>query len=180
MKLRIVVTALSVIGLTLPSNATSAIPSDWTVSLRRAGPLRFGMSLPQVRQLLGDRGAYLLAPDPNDKSDNGCTYLQTSSVPDGVQLMFDNRRLVSVDISERAAGHTLRGARVGDSEDSVRNLYPGIRIEPHPNQGAGHYLIYAPSDTDRGYLLLFETSGKQVITFRTGLSKAVMFIEGCV
>ena len=91
MKLRIVVTALSVIGLTLPSNATSAIPSDWTVSSRRAGPLRFGMSLPQVRQLLGDRGAYLLAPDPNDKSDNGCTYLQTSSVPvsqahDGVLL----------------------------------------------------------------------------------------------
>ena len=43
MKLGIVVTALSVIGLTLPSNATSAIPSDWTVSLRRAGPLRFGL-----------------------------------------------------------------------------------------------------------------------------------------
>ena len=75
---------------------------------------------------------------------------------------------------------TAAGARVGDREARILDLYRGhVRVEPHKYLGpAGHYLVITePGDTvDQ---IIFETDGKRVLNFRAGRLPAVAYVEGC-
>jgi hypothetical protein len=150
-------------------------PTEWTIYLRTAGPLRYGMSLDEVRQILGDKEARL------GGENYGCAYLESKILPEKLDLMFQDKRLVRVDVMSRSVAHTASGARVGDSEDRIKSLYSGrIRVEPHHYDPDGRYLIYQGTDpADRDYELLFETDGERVGEFRSGLARAVTLVEGC-
>jgi hypothetical protein len=158
---------------------TGTIPSvraaeDWTMYLRRAGPVRIGMSLDEVRRVLGDPRAEL-------KGDDECAYLQSKALPKGLGFMFAKRRIVRIDVSDGDV-RTATGARIGDSEDKIKKLYPGrITIEPHHYFENGHYLDYSPSSTiERLYGMVFETDGETVTSFRTGTLAAIALVEGCL
>jgi hypothetical protein len=165
------------------SFAEQNVKPDWTIFLRHAGPIRFGMSLSDVRKIIGDPNASLFVSDPdNPLGDKGCTYPESLRLPEKLGFMFDNHRVVRVDVFGRSVAQTARGARVGDTEERIRALYPGqIRVEPHPyNLEHGHYLIFVPKDpSDRMYEVVFETDGEHVTSFRAGFSSATALIEGC-
>ena len=70
---------------------------------------------------------------------------------------------------------------MGDAESEVLTTYGDrLRVDPHPYESDGHYLVYEPtSAADADYRLIFETAGGVVTTMRSGLSYAVDYIEGC-
>jgi hypothetical protein len=74
---------------------------------------------------------------------------------------------------------TDAGARVGDAESRVRELYRGrVKTEPHKYVQGGHYLIDT-SPTDTMHQIVFETDGKRVTTYRVGRTPEVRWVEGC-
>jgi hypothetical protein len=159
---------------------------DWTVYLRRAGALSIGMSIVQVRQELGDPDAFLVQALrqnrelPREPDDSPCAYMVSHRVPDQIGLMFNDGRLVRVDVYGPGI-QTASGAQVGDTEARILALY-GARIEVrqhHSPPVGAHYMIFTPTDAVGDYQLLFETDGANVTRFRTGTSAAVAQVEGC-
>src|SRR5579863_1114888 len=129
--------------------------TDWTVYLRHAGPVRIGMSLPELRRILDDPKAHLGGyGGPFDE----CAYLESRAVPENLGFMFSHGRLVRIDVI-KAGIQTASGAGVGDTEDKIKQLYPG-RITVEPNfyvPDTGHYLVYSPADArERNYGMVFE------------------------
>ena len=72
-------------------------------------------------------------------------------------------QIARVDIYGNSRITTVRGAKIGDSEDRIKSLYPGqIRVTPHEYVRGGHYLTFVPRDaSDRQYRLVFETDGRR-------------------
>jgi hypothetical protein len=73
------------------------------------------------------------------------------------------------------------GIRIGSSETEVKQAYPGrIAVEPAEYDPNGHYFVFTPVDpSDADRLLIFETDGRQVISYRAGQRDAVRLVEGC-
>lgn len=175
------------LSLLASSGSGQSLATDWTVYLRRAGPLTVGMSVDEVRRVLNEPGALLvqalnqgrvLPPEPDHSP---CAYLVTRKAPEHIGLMFQDGRLARVDVWKPGI-RTASGARVGDSEARILQLY-GARIEVtqhhYPPAGA-HYMIFTPVDiADLGYQMLFETDGSKVTQFRIGTRAAVGQVEGC-
>ena len=95
--------------------------------------------------------------------------------------MFVKGRVVRVDVT-KVGIRTASGAGVGDTENKIKQSYPGrITIEAHhylPEKG--HYLDYSPKDTvERKYGIVFETDGEKVTSFRAGTQAAIALVEGC-
>jgi hypothetical protein len=105
-----------------------------------------------------------------------CSYTSMSNLP-GVSFMLINGRIARIDVSNPHV-LTLRGAKIGDSEDRIRELYPGqIKTTPHPYRG-DHLLTFYPKDRqDRDYRLIFETSNGRVVAFRSGKVPEVGYFE---
>ena len=168
---------LVVIGSSCPSiNAGT----DWTVYLHRAGPIRIGMSLAEVRRVLGDPGAYLNGDNP-DVPLEACAYLESRAIPERLGFIFTNGRVVRVDVDDVNI-RTASGGGLGDSEEKIKMLYPGrISVEAHHYlPETGHYLIYsAQTPAEREYGMVFETEDGKVISFRTGTQSAIALVEGC-
>lgn len=167
--------------------ATQAQPTNWTAYLRRVGPLTIGMSLDQVRRVLGDPGASLAQALsqtqklPREPDTSPCAYLVTRKAPSQIRLMFGHRNLVRIDVVKPGI-RTASGAQVGDAEARILELYGGrIAVTPHKYGPEGaHYLTFTPADlNDRDYRMLFETDAGRVTQFRVGLREAVAQVEGC-
>jgi hypothetical protein len=161
--------------------------TDWTVYLRRVGPLAIGIPISEARRIISDPSAYLAqalrqsSEVGREPDDSPCAYLVTARIPEQIGLMFQRERLARVDVW-RAGIRTARGAQVGDPEARVLELYgPRVKVTQHhyPPVGA-HHIIFTPVDTaDRDYEMLFETDGARVTRFRAGLRAAVAQVEGC-
>jgi hypothetical protein len=158
---------------------SSGAATDWTVSLRGAGPVRLGMTLSEVRRVLGDRAAHLEGNTPEVALDV-CAYLESKAIPEHLGFMFARGRVVRVDVSGTGV-RTASGAGVGDTEERIKRLYPAqITVEPHHyDPEKGHYLNYWPKDAKREYGMVFETDGEKVTSFRVGTSAAIALVEGC-
>jgi hypothetical protein len=152
--------------------------TNWTVHLRHAGPMQIGMTLEEARRIVNDPNAKLATPGDNVEE---CGFLQSQTLPDGLELMFSRGRLVRIDVRKHGI-LTASGAGVGDTEARIQNLYPGhIQVTPHHYDSDGHYLIYKPQDAaDQGFELLFETSHGKVTSFRIGFREPVSWVEGCL
>lgn len=60
-----------------------------------------GMSLAEVRQVLGDPVARLQGYDPEGPA-NGCAYLRSRMIPLGLAFMFEKGRVVRIDVESGA------------------------------------------------------------------------------
>jgi hypothetical protein len=145
----------------------------WIVADTGFGPIVFGMTPEQANTAVS--GTLQL---PEGMTAGACDYAFPRGV-DSLAFMIEGRSVVRIDV-ERHDVRTARGARVGDSEARIQQLYAGrVRITPHPYTD-GHYLTVMPPDTNaRPFLYIFETDGKVVESFRAGALPQVQYIEGC-
>jgi hypothetical protein len=129
-----------------------------------------------------------VAPDPNYILDD-CAYAQVQRGPEGLSFMVlrDGAsapwKIYRANVNEGSTIATVSGIRLGATEAQVKTAYSGkggsYTVEPHPYTGPeGHYLVY-DADGKGGKLLIFETDGKKVTSFRAGEESAVRAIEGC-
>lgn len=142
-----------------------------TVSPEGAGPVKVGMTLAAARTALG------LGADTTTAAER-CRYLDPGHAAHGVLFMVESDTVVRVDVRDSTVA-TAEGARIGDSESRIRQLYPSAVQQPHKYTGpTGHYLIVKPgADTTRQ--IIFETDGQKVTTWRAGKVPQVGYVEGC-
>jgi hypothetical protein len=137
------------------------------------GPVLIGMTIPQVEKALG----IPLAVDSFGNEDMPCQRAWPSSGLAQVHFMAVHNAIQRIDIEDQSIA-TDRGAKIGDSEERIRSLYPPPILErPDPNFPEGHYMIVSSADGKRA--LLFATDGEVVLTYRVGERRAIEQIAGC-
>jgi hypothetical protein len=144
---------------------------EWLVTPTATGPVGMGRGLAESLSIL-EPGI-----DTASVAD-GCAYVSAQGSPPGVGFMVEGRRIVRADVRSGSA-RTAEGARIGDAEARILELYPDARRERHKYTD-GFYLVVlplAPSDTLHRYV--FETDGRVVTVFRAGLYPQVQYVEGC-
>jgi hypothetical protein len=153
------------------SNVPKTGPAEWVVRFDSFGPIRFGMTLDQMRSAAP--GGWT-AP-----KDSVCDYVKGDALPEGAELMIERGRVVRVDV-ERGNTSTAEGARIGDSEEQIAILYPGrVTEEPHKYTDGKYLIVAPPSAADTIHRLIFETGEGKVTVFRAGLRPQVSYVEGC-
>lgn len=168
--------------VTIPANppeslatADSATPpaSTWMVSETGIGPVRAGMTIAQANTALGG-----ILNVPARLSE--CDYVKPKATPQHVAFMVNDGRIARVDIGDSSSITTTAGARIGDTEARIKTLYRGrVTSQPHKYTD-GRYLVVTPANpTDSAFRIVFETDGKKVLRYRSGIRPAVEYVEGC-
>lgn len=148
-----------------------------TVGFEGIGPLRVGMTPDQAKAALG--GDFQPLGTSAGTEPGGCRYARSGALPAGVRVMLEGDRVVRVEVDSGTAAATAEGARIGDTESRVKQLYPGVQVQPHKYTD-GHYLVVTPSaPADSAKRIVFETDGQKVLRFRAGQRPQVEYVEGC-
>jgi hypothetical protein len=142
----------------------------WKIGFSGAGPLQPGMSLAHAIVLMeGD----LWQTDGSVS----CSEFHSARAP-GVNFVFLKNFLARIEVDSGLSA-TTEGVRIGSTEAQVRAAYPG-RLAVTADDSAGHSLTATPADSaDSAFRLVFDTDGKRVVRFRTGVRPIVGWIEGC-
>ena len=146
--------------------------AGWRVSPTGIGSVRAEMTIPQaVRQI----GSELRVPPATER----CAMLQPIAGLDSVSFMVVDGRIARVDVMGGRT-QTVEGARVGDTEARIKELYMG-RVEEQPHKYTqGRYLVVRPMErADSAYRIVFETDGNRVTRYRSGRLPEVSWVEGC-
>jgi len=167
------------------TTTTSAGLSDESrLGFEGIGPIKIGMTVAQAQAAVGKP-----IKVGEEYAAEGCAFAEVQGGPEELSFMVlrdkptDPWKIFRADVHEGSPIATISGIRIGATEAQVAEAYSGkggtYTVEPHPYTGPqGHYLSY---DTDGmgGKLLIFETDGKKVTSFRAGEHGAVQAIEGC-
>ena len=155
-----------------PATPTTTDPASWKVNMRGLGPIQAGMTLDEANAASGNR---LIIPATLEE----CDFVRLGKGPDDPLFMVEQRKIARVDVVRSSIITTEAGAKIGDTEDRIKALYPGVATQPHKYTD-GHYLVVTPSATaDQPYRLIFETDGQKVLRYRSGRMPFVEYVEGC-
>lgn len=158
--------------LTVADSAT--VRTGLTVTATGYGALRVGMNVRNAATALG-------SPEPSMVGlDTACAYPKFDNQPSGMRIMVVRGNVVRLEIDSSSIATGL-GARVGDSESRVKDLYGSrVVVQPHKYDSTGHYLIVKPiPPTNAGFELVFETDSGRVTKYRAGRLPEVEWVEGC-
>ncbi|HYW31858.1 MAG TPA: hypothetical protein VE869_10160 [Gemmatimonas sp.] len=150
----------------------TAAPAAWHMRPDGVEGVRIGMTTAEARTALGLPAAPPLAVGT-------CEFIPTETLPKRLYLMAVSDTLVRIDVRDSTVV-TVEGARVGSSEAQIRSIYgSAVRVEPHKYTGpVGHYMkIAAPGSST--LMIVFETDGARVTTYRVGRKPVVEWVEGC-
>jgi hypothetical protein len=154
---------------------SSSIDDSSRLFLDGIGPVLVGMTYDEVRAASG------MELSVTDDLDTGgeCVSVDLSGGPTGLSFMGSNGVIVRIQVYEPSAIKTKSGIGIGSTEQEVLATYPNqIGVSPHPYTD-GSYLTFSPQDPADPHILIFETDGERVTSFRTGLREWVELIEGC-
>ncbi len=144
--------------------------TTWLVDFSSYGPVPLGVPLQDANAATGG----VIEPPG---SIDGCNTTRIAGGRAEVRLMVVDGQVARVDVGNGDV-ETTRGAKIGDSEDRIRALYPeGVEVQPHKYTD-GHYLIVTPADGGE-FRLIFETDGALVQKYRAGVLPEVAWVEGC-
>lgn len=133
------------------------------------GKVKIDMTVSQASQAFGIE---LIAPDGDDE----CFYVKPKRGFSGVDFMVIEGVVARIDIESKDYS-TDKGAKIGDTEEKIKSLYPGIEVHPQKyDEKLNDMEIYS---TDKKYLIIFETDGKVVTGFRIGRAEEVSWVERC-
>lgn len=138
------------------------------------GAVRFGMKVAEAEQALGHKLVQLNAGD-----DDSCRYYKPEGALPGLAFMTADGVVVRLDVQPGSDIVTDTGAKNGDAEAHVLELYKGrVEVQPHKYTGPeGHYLVVKGGDGK--VQLVFETDGSKVLNYRAGVEPQVQYVEGC-
>lgn len=154
-----------------PPTDTVPVPADpWAVGVTGVGELQIGMRLPELMPHL-EQGT------DTTGIGGGCRFVTVAEAPDSIGFMVESGRLARIDV-RGGPTPTHEGARIGDEERRIEELYPGLRRMPHKYTD-GNYLVVIPSATDSLHRYVFETDGERVTRYRAGVYPQVEWVEGC-
>lgn len=168
------------------SNENSSVPTDpnssantetetvesggnYVVTFDSFGKVKTGMTVAQASQALGTelvRGKGY---------EDACFYVDPKGMH-GVRFMVTGGKISRIDVTSNQYS-TDKGAKVGDSEDKIKSLYPGIEVIPNKYNEKKHDMVVVSGDED--YMIIFETDGSRVTDFRVGYTGEVLYVEGC-
>jgi hypothetical protein len=162
-------------------NAQVQLTERSKLALNGIGPIRIGMTVNEASQSAGVKLVFV-GSGPDAYS---CSYFKPQGELKEVSFMVTKGRMARIDISDRRIA-TIRGAKIGDTEDRIISLYPEqIQITKHPfplrpNENRKH-LTFVPKDAaDKNYRIIFETANNRVYHLRSGKLPEVGYIEGCL
>lgn len=162
-----------------PSDPAARPDTAWALRMDGIGPLRVGMTVDEARAALD--GDLRMSENPVSMEDGAdrCDHPRSAGLPAGVMMMVQGQRVVRLEVTSGTTP-TAEGARIGDTEARVQQLYPGrVQVQPHKYTD-GHYLVVRPAAAaDTTHLLVFETDGSAVLRFRAGQKPHVEYVEGC-
>jgi hypothetical protein len=150
--------------------ADEAPAGKWQVTFAGIGNLKAGMSLDEAGVVLGQPLA-----SPAKLSD--CDYVRPKSGPKHLAFMVEKGQIARVEVQEGSDIATTAGAKIGDTEQRIKTLYPNVEVRPS-KYGSGHYLIASPKSGGNNRIV-FETDGNKVVKYRAGRLPAVEYVEGC-
>lgn len=157
-------------GSALPAAAATPLPSTERLGYAGMGPARIGLGFFELVEAAGRR--MTVGPEVNE----GCTYTFPEGL-DGVAFMLRDRKVARIDV-EKGPYLTISGAKIGDTEETVKRLYRGkVKVTPHKYVEGGRYLEVTSADGRSA--LIFETDGKVVTSYRVGRLPEARWIEGC-
>ena len=143
---------------------------EWEITPEGIGALKAGMSLDEAKVVMHDN---LVVPAKLQE----CDYVSLRNAPAGIGIMVEKNEISRVEVRTGTVA-TMEGARIGDSEDRIKSLYPGtVTVKPHKYTD-GHYLVVTPKDAGENRIV-FETDGKKVLRYHSGRRPAVEYVEGC-
>ncbi len=156
-----------------PTAGPGTSPGSWTVTTRGIGPISAGMTVAAAGVAAGSP---LVMPETPEE----CYFARINGAPADLMLMVEKGKISRVDVTRALTIATTTGAKIGDTEDRIKLLYPNqVTVQPHKYTD-GHYLVVTPVDAaDRNYRIVFETDGRNVLRYRSGLMPAVQYVEGC-
>jgi hypothetical protein len=161
-------TILAVLAVAL---GTASANDTWIVREDGAGPVRIGMSLPQLNAMLHEK-----LPLPPAKDDQACFYVTTKKQPKLSFMMLEGR-LARIDVRDPGVT-TATGIQVGDSEKHALQVYgSSLKVGPHKYIANGHYLTAKSSDGHYG--IRFETEDGKITTYYAGRFDAIQLVERC-
>ena len=147
--------------------------ASWVVTEHGIGGLRAGMTVKEAR-------AAVPGFETAEGADSvGCDYASVPGLPRGVSVMVEDGVVGRVDVLEGTVA-TSAGARIGDTEATIKKLYAGlVTVSPHKYTD-GHYLTVVPKlQADSAFRIVFETDGARVLQYRGGRRPQVEYVEGC-
>jgi len=160
---------------TSPPSPPATVTTPWAVTDSGAGVLRIGMTRDQLALDLH------ATPPRHTRADSGCAYLAVAGVPPGMRTMWVAATLARIDIGA-ASLPTDRGARIGDKQARIEQLYRGrVVAMPAKYDPRGKYLVVRPIPPgDSSRRIVFETdSTTRVTRYRVGREPEVEWVEGC-
>lgn len=135
------------------------------------GPVKAGMSMDEARSVM--HGEFDIPANLGE-----CGFIKPRSGPKGIIMMVEKGEISRVDVVSGSTVATVEGAKIGDTEDRIKSLYPGqVEVQPHKYTD-GHYLVVTPKNGGDNRIV-FETDGKKVLRYRSGRMPAVQYVEGC-
>jgi hypothetical protein len=146
------------------------------------GPVRIGMTLSAASAASGLQ--FTVDPQSSPHPER-CGVAEPQGAPPGLSFMVEGgTTIVRIDVrAPEGVPQTITtdaGIDLGSPEAEVAAAYPGIAVRPHPSLPGGRHLVHAPDDPRvKGFELLFETDGRVVTSFRSGVIAVVDAPEGC-
>ncbi|MEG4575826.1 hypothetical protein QUA56_24620 [Microcoleus sp. N3A4] len=162
-------------------NAQAQLTERSQLAINGIRPIRVGMTVDEASKSAGIK---LITSGSGGVDEYQCSYVHPQGEPKEIAFMVVKGRIARVDINNKRMT-TLRGAKIGNTQEQIIKLYPGqIKETPHPYVGGppqnGKYLTFVPKDAaDKNYRIIFETSKNRVTRFRSGKLPEVEYIEGC-
>lgn len=153
-----------------PPPSVEKTVGEWEVTPAGIGTLRAGMSLDEAKIIMHDN---LVIPAKLEE----CDFIKTKTGPKGIMLMVEKGEISRVDVTSGTTA-TMEGAKIGNTEERIKSLYPGqVVVQPHKYTD-GHYLVVTPKNGGDNRII-FETDGKKVTRYRSGKLPSVQYVEGC-
>lgn len=137
-------------------------------------PAEAGQTLQQAEAALGAP----LQPAAAAKDGAARCQLRSAAAQPGVAYVVDQGMVTRMETRDPRYA-TVRGVRVGDPVQRVRQIY-GQRLSVRPHAYFERGLILAVYSPDRKFALVMESNDAgRIVTLRGGSVPAVEFLEGC-
>src|SRR3954462_7634744 len=124
--------------------------SDVTVNEDGFGQIQIGMTLDDAVNM------GLLNRNPNMNTQ--CDYVYPAvgaGVPENVGIMVVKGKVVRIDV-DTGAVTTDDGAKIGDTEDRIKNIYgDDVKITPHKYNQGWHYMTVLGDSASAGKAIVF-------------------------